>query len=82
MKTVAYSATAARALRRYKSQAAALRMKIEQYAADPASLAAYVKTLKGVEAKRLRVDEFRVIFRETATAIEVLDLGPRGSIYD
>ena len=82
MKTLAYSATAARALRRYRADAAAIRAKIEQYAADPAPLAANVKTLKGIDAKRLRVGDFRVIFRESATTIEVLDLGPRGSIYE
>jgi mRNA interferase RelE/StbE len=82
MKTIAYSATAARALRRYKPQAAAIRTKIEQYAVDPTSLTANVKALKGVDAKRLRVGDFRVIFRETAMTIEILDLGPRGSIYD
>jgi mRNA interferase RelE/StbE len=76
MKTIAYSATAARALRRYKSQATVIRMKIEQYAADPASSVANVKALKGVDAKRLRIGDFRVIFRETATTVEVLDLGP------
>lgn len=80
MKSIAYSATAARALRRYKSQATVIRTKIEQYAAGPTSLAANVKALKGVEPKRLRIG-FRVIFRETATTVEVLDLGPRRSIY-
>jgi mRNA-degrading endonuclease RelE of RelBE toxin-antitoxin system len=32
--------------------------------------------------RRLRVGDFRVIFRETAAELEILDIGPRGGIYD
>jgi mRNA interferase RelE/StbE len=82
MKEIAYTITAAKALRRHANRAAAIRAKIEQYAADPASLAANVKTLSGVDAKRLRIGDFRVLFRETADHIEVLDIGPRGNVYE
>jgi mRNA interferase RelE/StbE len=82
MKTVTYTAAAATALRRHANRASAIRAKIEQYAAEPASQANNVKALKGVDAKRLRVGTFRVIFQETATAVVVLDIGPRGGIYD
>jgi len=41
-----------------------------------------VKPLVGVDAKRLRVGDFRVIFTETADTITVLDIGPRGGIYE
>jgi hypothetical protein len=34
------------------------------------------------DAKRLRVGDFRVIFTETTDTITVLDLGPRGGIYE
>ncbi|GAB4071739.1 type II toxin-antitoxin system RelE/ParE family toxin [Ancylobacter sonchi] len=82
MKQVAYTPTAAKALKRHANRAEAIRAKVKQYAADPASLAANVKTLQGVEAKRLRVGDFRVIFTETATTVTVLEIGPRGGIYD
>jgi mRNA interferase RelE/StbE len=41
-----------------------------------------VKSLVGVDAKRLRVGDFRVIFTETTDTITVLDIGPRGGIYE
>jgi mRNA interferase RelE/StbE len=41
-----------------------------------------VTGLVGTDRLRLRLGDFRVIFRETATEVIVLDLGPRGSIYD
>jgi mRNA interferase RelE/StbE len=30
----------------------------------------------------LRVQDFRVVFSETADTIAILDIGPRGGIYD
>jgi mRNA interferase RelE/StbE len=59
-----------------------LRTKIAQYAEDAASQANNVKLLVGVEAKRLRVGDFRVIFTETNNTITILDIGPRGGIYE
>jgi hypothetical protein len=56
--------------------------KIETDLADPASLANQVTRLVGKDSMRLRVDDLRVLLRETATEIIVLDIGPRGSIYD
>lgn len=82
MKEVVFTATAAKALKRHPNRAGAIRAKIGQYAADPSSLASNVRMLSGVDAKRLRIGDFRVIFRETADRIEVLDLGPRGNIYE
>jgi len=55
--------------------------KIEAYASDSAALSNMVKTLTTGD-RRLRVGDFRVIFRETETAIDILDIGPRGGIYD
>jgi mRNA interferase RelE/StbE len=55
--------------------------KIEQYAADPASLATQVKALAGDQRKRLRVGDWRVLFVEDQTTISVLDVRPRGSAY-
>jgi mRNA interferase RelE/StbE len=82
VKTILYTATAARALRGHANRAKLIRSKIEQYAADPASLANNVTQLVGVEASRLRVGDFRVIFTETTDTVTVLDIGPRGGIYD
>ena len=83
MKEVRYSRAAAKVLAR---MAARLRkrimVKIVQYAADPASQAANVTALKGRTGKRLRIGDWRVIFDETETAIEVLVIGPRGSVYE
>ena len=65
-----------------KSRAKQIRAKIEQYAAEPAALANNVIQLRGSGAKRLRIAGFRVLFTETDTTITVLDVGPRGEIYE
>jgi mRNA interferase RelE/StbE len=59
-----------------------IRTKIAQYAEDASSQANNVKRLVGVDAKRLRVSDFRVILTETNDTITVLDIGPRGGIYE
>jgi mRNA interferase RelE/StbE len=55
--------------------------KIESYTREPDSLANMVITMS-TGHRRLRIGDFRVIFRETTTEIDVLDIGPRGGIYD
>ena len=82
MRSVLYTRTAATALRKHANRAKLIRTKITQYADDPSSQANNVKTLAGVNAKRLRVGDFRVIFTETADTITILDIGPRGGIYE
>lgn len=82
MKTVLYARSAATALRKHANRAALIRAKIAQYAEDPASQANNVKSLVGVDAKRLRVGDFRVIFTETNDIITILEIGPRGGIYE
>ena len=82
MKTVAYTRVALRSLRAHSNRAGQIRAKIEQYAADPASLANNVIQLAGSDTKRLRVAGFRIVFTETETTMTVLDVGPRSSIYD
>jgi mRNA interferase RelE/StbE len=82
MKTVTYTRVALRNLRAHSNRARQIRATIDQYAADPASLANNVIQLSGSTAKRLRVAGFRVVFAETATTITVLDVGPRGEIYE
>ena len=83
MREVAYSKEALRTLRRMPSNTAQLiRMKIEQYAADPASLANNVKRLQGREGYRLRVGEWRIIFDDDGAVLAILAIGPRGGIYE
>ena len=82
MKSVLYTRTAATALRRHANRAKLIRAKIRQYAEDAPSQANDVKPLVGIDAKRLRVGDFRVIFTETSDTITILDIGPRGGIYD
>lgn len=83
MKQVSYTKTAIRALRRMPANTAMLiRSKIEAYATDPASQANNVKSLKGREGIRLRVGAWRVIMDDQGNVLAVLDIGPRGGIYD
>ena len=82
MKAILYTVTAARALRTHANRAKLIRPKITQYANDPSSQANNVNRLTGVDALRLRVGDFRVIFSETAETLTILDIGPRGNIYD
>lgn len=82
VKTISYTRTAVRALRKHRNAALRIMAKVEAYAADPGSLANMVTEMVGKDYMRLRVGDFRVLFRETATEVVVLDIGPRGSIYD
>jgi mRNA interferase RelE/StbE len=82
MKRVVYRTAAARALRRMPVNTARRIMgKVDAYAADPASQANNVKTLKGREGIRLRVGDWRVIMHD-GEVLDILDIGPRGGIYD
>lgn len=61
--------------------------KIEQFAADPAALAANVKALKGSDLYRLRVADYRVIYRldtetDTVTIMVVLTVKHRRDAYE
>jgi mRNA interferase RelE/StbE len=62
--------------------------KIGQYANDPASLVNNFGKLQGRDGYKLRVGDWRVIFdlvldpSETPVEMIVLDIGPRGGIYD
>ncbi len=55
--------------------------KIAAYAADPASQQNNIKMLKGSDAIRLRVGDWRVIMND-GTVLDILEIGPRGGIYD
>jgi mRNA interferase RelE/StbE len=82
VKTVRYTASAARGLRRHGNIAARIRRAIEEYATDQMAHANNVKPLVGSSAKRLRVGDFRAVFEETVTEIIVTKIGPRGDVYD
>jgi mRNA interferase RelE/StbE len=82
MKAVLYTKVALRSLQAHRNGAKQIRAKIEQYATNPAALANNVIQLTGSSAKRLRIAGFRVLFTETDTTITVLDVGPRGDIYE
>lgn len=84
VKTIHYSREAAKALSRMpRNIVATIRAKVEQYAANPASLTNNVKALSGQPGYlRLRVGDWRVIFREDGTVIAVVRVAPRGSAYE
>jgi mRNA interferase RelE/StbE len=69
-------------LRKHRNMAPRIMAKVEAYAANPAALTNMVTEMVGKDNMRLRVGDFRVLFRETATEVVVLDVGPRGSVYD
>ena len=80
---ITVSKDAVKALGRMPTNVAArIRAKIRQYADDPASLANNVAKLQGRDGYRLRVGDCRVIFAIADDTMQVLDIGPRGGIYD
>lgn len=83
MKTVAYSKSALKMLRRIPANdARRIVDKIEQYAADPQSQANNVKALAGSPYIRLRVGDWRVIMDDQGQVLDILKIGPRGRVYD
>jgi len=83
MKQISYTKPAIRALRRMPANTATLiRSKIEAYARNPVSQSNNVKSLKGREGIRLRVGDWRVIMDDQGNVLAVLDIGPRGGVYD
>jgi mRNA interferase RelE/StbE len=83
MKQISYTKAAIRALRRLPANTATLiRTKIEAYAQDLGSQANNVKSLKGREGTRLHVGDWRVIIDDQGNVLAVLEIGPRGGIYD
>jgi mRNA interferase RelE/StbE len=84
MKDVTYSRDAEKTLLRMPSNTSSLiRAKINQYAADPKSLSNNVKALQGNPGySRLRVGDWRILFREDAVVVAIVKVAPRGSAYD
>ncbi|KRA55799.1 type II toxin-antitoxin system RelE family toxin [Devosia sp. Root635] len=82
MKPITYKPAATKALRKMPANTAhRIIGKIEAYAADPASQQNNVKALKGTQAIRLRVGDWRVIMHD-GTVLDIIDIGSRGGIYD
>jgi len=81
VKRIVYTRAAVRALRRHRNIASRIMSKVEDYAANPAAFANVATEMVGQDYMRLRIGDFRVLFRETSTEIVVLDLGPRSGIY-
>ncbi|WP_231382102.1 type II toxin-antitoxin system RelE family toxin [Sphingobium indicum] len=59
-----------------------IRQKIEELAHDPGSLAANMKRLQGRPEYRVRVQDWRVIFRIEQNILWIDDIAPRGSAYE
>lgn len=72
--------SAQRALRR-SDKRELIRQKIEQSAAEPKALGANIKKLQGRPESRLRVQDWRVIFRAEGKVPHVDEIEPRGSAY-
>lgn len=82
MKQVFYQPAALTTLRRIpRNTAQRIRTKILAYAEDPNAQKNNVTRLRGQDAIRLRVGDWRVIMVES-DVIEVLRIGPRGSVYE
>lgn len=59
-----------------------IREKIERFAGDPNLEHPNVTRLKGQPEWRLRVQNWRVIFRIEGDQMVVVEIGPRGAIYE
>ena len=77
-----YAVEASKALKRHADVAARIREKIRQYADHPAALANNVAMLADPPYKRLRVEDFRVIFEELEGEVIIIRIGPRSGVYE
>ena len=75
-----YSKSALKALRK-SDKAKLIVEKIKELAADPDALTANVTKLVGRPESRLRVQNWRVIFRIVDGVLFVDDIAPRGGVY-
>ncbi|MBJ7444730.1 MAG: type II toxin-antitoxin system RelE/ParE family toxin [Sphingobium sp.] len=78
---IRFSKAAMKALLR-SNKRTLIRQKIEELAHDPDSLAANMKRLQGRPEYRLRVQDWRVIFRIEQNILWIDDIAPRGSAYE
>ncbi len=78
---IVFSRSAARALRR-SNKRKLITEKIKELAADRDSLSANVVQLKGRPEYRLRVQDWRIIFRIEDMVLYIDEIEPRGSVYE
>jgi mRNA interferase RelE/StbE len=78
---IRFSKTAARSLLR-SSKRSLIREKIGELAREPLAFAANVKRLKGRAEYRLRIQDWRVIFRIEDEILWIDDVAPRGRAYE
>jgi mRNA interferase RelE/StbE len=78
---IRFSKTAMRSLLR-SNKRTLIRQKIDELAHDPVSLEANVKRLQGRPEYRLRVQDWRMIFRMEQDILWIDDIAPRGSAYE
>ncbi|RVT41824.1 type II toxin-antitoxin system RelE family toxin [Sphingobium algorifonticola] len=78
---VRFSKTAGRALLR-SNKRLLIRQKIDELANDPLSLSANVKKLQGRPEYRLRIQDWRILFRIEGDILWIDDIAPRGSAYE
>ncbi|MCM2502168.1 type II toxin-antitoxin system RelE/ParE family toxin [Aureimonas altamirensis] len=82
MREITYRPAAVKALRRMPANTARrIVSKIETYASDPSSQDNDVTKLQGRDGIRLRVGDWRVIMQD-GEVLDVLNIGPRGGVYD
>ena len=83
MRAISYTRQALKALRRMPANIAQrIIAKIEQYAQEPETQANNVTALKGREGIRLRVGDWRIIMNDDGVVLAVLEIGPRGRVYE
>ena len=82
MATVRFLPPAQRALLRHRNVAKRILAKIQELAEAPDGQANNVTRLQGRPESRLRVGDFRIIFLRDGDDLLVVDIAPRGSIYD
>nr|WP_298689544.1 type II toxin-antitoxin system RelE/ParE family toxin [uncultured Dongia sp.] len=83
MKAIRYSTPALKQLRKIPAaDAKRIVAKVEQLVSGPAALANQVKKLQGVDAMRLRVGNYRVIYTDVGLVLLVLKVRRRGSVYE
>jgi mRNA interferase RelE/StbE len=83
MRRIVYSRLSLKQLQAIPEPAASrIRSKIEQYAANPASLAGNVVKLQGRDGYRLRVGDYRIVFDDDGRVLDILSLGARGRVYE
>jgi mRNA interferase RelE/StbE len=78
---IRFSKSATKALVR-SSKRELIRQKTGELANDPLSLSANVKRLQGRSEYRLRVQDWRIIFRMEDGILWIDDIAPRGSVYE